>query len=337
MKTLAPLLFLLGALGCQCAQLDDRLYACSPAGECPQGLTCAEGLCIPPGDAGSLDSGTPDAGSSDAGTPDAGRPDSGTPDAGTQDAGTQDAGPPVPGDTCATAIPVDWGSWGNDASVTGTLAGARDDLNGGLCFTSASELFFSFVATPPITARVSSGNVQVALRQACDGGVTQCMPAEFGAPADAGRYLLVVENRGDAGPFSVTLERGGAPSPDDCPLADSPAPVPDAGVLIFRGSSNPPFNTSGNHDCKGLTFSDGLKLAVRLRTAGSLQVSVDAGNEHAVFFLGAQCGRADAGLDCTRSSGGPLTIPLLDAGVYWLTVGPDRSTATGPFEVVISH
>lgn len=332
MKTLAPLLLMLGALGCQCAQLDDRLYACSPAGECPEGLTCFEGQCIPPGDAGSLDSGRPDAGSSDAGTPDAGNPDAGAPDA-----GPQDAGPPVPGDTCATALPIDWGSWGNTATITGTLVGARDDLNGGLCFTSASELFFSFVANAPITATVNSGNVQVALRDACDAGLTQCMPAQLGASADAGRYLLVVENRGDAGPFSVTLDRTGAPSPDDCTLADSPAPVPDAGPLIFRGSSDPPFNTSGNHDCKGRSFSDGLKLAVRLRTAGSLSVSVDAGNEHAVFFLGARCGRADAGLECTRSSGGPMTFPMLDAGVYWLTVGPDSSTATGPFEVVIRH
>ena len=113
--------------------------------------------------------------------------------------------------------------------------------------------------------------------------------------------------------------------------------MPDAGALIFRGSSDPPFNTTGNHDCKGQTFSDGLKIAVRLRTAGSLRVSIDAGNEHAVFFLGRQCGRADVALDCVRSTGGPLTVSMLDAGVYWLTVGPDTAIATGPFELFISH
>jgi hypothetical protein len=193
----------------------------------------------PDPDGGVDDGGTADGGTSDAGEVDGGDADGGTPDAGGgdagQDAGVVDAG--IPGDNCASAIPISFPAGSTVAKMQVDTSQATDDYTAACSATGTKDLVYVLNVAAPTQVTVGAarppgnatsdpvlyagitcgqGDLGCSDTLSVTGGATEVL--RFNAVP--GPHYLVVEGK-VAGPTDLTVILGDVPG-DTC---NNPVPI----------------------------------------------------------------------------------------------------------------
>lgn len=247
---------------------------------------------------------------------------------------------PVPGDVCATAIPVTPGT-----PYTGTLVGAEDDVSIE-CSYRAPDLLHRFTLEDDadVTVTVNGGRayLSTAIAPECplpDG--IQSLFCGSGTTArarvrnlPAGAYYVYVEGS-RAGAYTLDVTATTPPTPfidvsgnDNCATAHV---VPPGGGL-FRGSTAlllhnyTPVSCALTSAARDAVFQ--LDLTARQRVVASTAGSTI---DTVLYMLGASCTSELACDDDGAGSGDSLLDRTLEPGTYYFVVDAFSSTAAGEY------